>query len=379
MSSGDVVPEHGVPTKQVGRDLAEARGVVRPWLREHLGAGADLDISELSMPAATGTSNESLMFDATWSEGDATVTRRFVLRLDNPSSLYLDSPARLHYEVYRVLGEETSVPVPAVLAYEPDPSLLGVPFFLMDRVEGRAPSDQPPFNVDGWVVDLDPGERRTMWRNFVAVMARMHQLDVGRFPMLEGRSLAWEVDRWVRHAAWTHGDRAPHPLLSATADWLQANLPQDASPGFAWGDARLQNVLIGEGGAVNAVVDLDMVSLAGGESDLAWFCVCNHFQSALTGRPQLEGIGTGRETVELWRQLVGREPRHWDYHLVLATYRLALVMGRLAVLVAAAGMPEVAEKITAENAAIPYLAQQLDLPWEGPVTYRWDAELELAA
>ena len=36
---------------------------------------------------------------------------------------------------------------------------------------------------------------------------------------------------------------------------------------------------------------------------------------------------------------------------------------------------EVARKITAENAAIPYLAQQLDLPWEGPVVYRWDEDL----
>jgi aminoglycoside phosphotransferase (APT) family kinase protein len=227
------------------------------------------------------------------------------------------------------------------------------------------------------VVELDAGERRTMWRNFVEVMAPMHGLDVRLFPMLEGRSLAWEVDRWVRHARWTHGDRDPHPVLSATADWLQEHLPQDAPAGFAWGDARLQNVLFGDGGTVNAVVDLDMVSLAGGESDLAWICVCNHYQGALTGRPQLEGIGTGRETVELWEQLVGRAPRHWDYHLVLATYRLALVMARLAVLVAAAGMPEVAEKITAENAAIPYLAQQLDLPWDGPVAYGWDAELQL--
>ncbi|HWV88431.1 MAG TPA: phosphotransferase family protein [Capillimicrobium sp.] len=379
MSSGDVVPEHGVPTKQVQRDLAQARGVVRSWLADHLTAGDDLHVGELSMPAATGTSNESLLFTATWSEDGETVTRRFVLRLDNPHSLYLESPARLHYEVCEVLGEETSVPVPAVLAYEPDPSLLGVPFFLMEHVEGRAPSDQPPFNVEGWVVDLDPGERRTMWRNFVEVMASMHQLDVGLLPMLEGRSLAGEVDRWVRHPAWTHGDQDPHPVLSATATWLQEHLPQDAPAGFAWGDARLQNVLFGAGGAVSAVVDLDMVSLAGGESDLAWFCVCNHYQSALTGRPQLEGIGTGRETVELWQRLVGREPRHWDYHLVLATYRLALVMARLAVFVAAAGMPEVAGKITAENAAIPYLAQMLDLPWEGPVTYRWDAELRLGA
>jgi len=50
-------------------------------------------------------------------------------------------------------------------------------------------------------------------------------------------------------------------------------------------------------------------------------------------------------------------------------------MGRLARFVAAAGMLEVAAKITAENAAIPYLAQMLDLPWEGPVIYRWDADL----
>ena len=380
MSQRDTVPEYGVPTKQAQRDLTQARDIVRSWLSAHLRAGEDLDITPLSVPSGTGSSNESLLFDATWTEGAATATRRFVLRLDNPNPLYLESPARLHYEVYKVLGEATDIPVPPVVAYEPDPSLLGVPFFVMDRVEGRAPSDQPSFNVEGWVVDLDAGERRAMWHNFVEVMARMHQLDDRLFPMLQSRSpgtsgLEQDVNRWVRYVPWAFGDQDPHPVIPATADWLQAHLPTDAPTGFAWGDARLQNVLFGEGGAVNAVVDLDMVSLAGGESDLAWFCLCNHYQTVITGRPQLEGIGTGRETVALWERLVGRSARHWDYHLVFATYRLALVMGRVAMFLAAAGMPEVAEKITAENAAIPYLAQLLDLPWDGPVPYRWNLDV----
>jgi aminoglycoside phosphotransferase (APT) family kinase protein len=375
-TASNFAPKHGVPTKQVQRDLTEARGIIRSWLSQHLRAGKDLDITELSVPSATGATNETIMFDATWNEGAETITRSFVLRLDNVNPLFLESPASLHYEVYKVLGQATNVPVPPVLGYEADTSLLGVPFFVMGRIEGRVPSDQPPFNVEGWVVDLDISERQLMWHNFVEVMASMHQVDDSLFSMLhsqsEGRSpLEQEVNRWVRYVRWTLGDQSPHPVISTAAKWLQENLPKDAPTGFAWGDARLQNVLFGQGGTVNAVVDLDMVNMAGGESDLSWYCVCSHYQTAITGLPQLEGIGTARETVELWEQLVGHKTRHWDYHLVFAVYRLALVLVRLAILVAAAGMPKAAEKMVAENACIPYLAQLLDLPWDGPVTYPW--------
>ena len=55
----------------------------------------------------------------------------------------------------KVLGEygheSGQVAVPAVHWYEPDPSVIGAPFFLMDRVPGEVQQDIPPYWQQGWL------------------------------------------------------------------------------------------------------------------------------------------------------------------------------------------------------------------------------------
>ena len=36
------------------------------------------------------------------------------------------------------------LPVPAIIAWEPDPSILGRPFYVMDRIAGYVPPDSDP-------------------------------------------------------------------------------------------------------------------------------------------------------------------------------------------------------------------------------------------
>jgi aminoglycoside phosphotransferase (APT) family kinase protein len=45
----------------------------------------------------------------------------------------------------RILDADTDIPVPPVLWYEPDPGYLGAPFLVMRRIEGRVPTDMPPW------------------------------------------------------------------------------------------------------------------------------------------------------------------------------------------------------------------------------------------
>ena len=47
-------------------------------------------------------------------------------------------------------------PVPNLRWLEADPSVLGVQFFVMDRVDGVVPTDLPPYAVAGWVAEGTP-------------------------------------------------------------------------------------------------------------------------------------------------------------------------------------------------------------------------------
>ncbi|MCU1344550.1 MAG: putative adenine phosphoribosyltransferase, partial [Acidimicrobiia bacterium] len=351
-----------------------ARSIVHGWLLPRLPGAKDLQLSEIEMPSGAGVANETLMFDATWTDDQGPQKRSFVLRADSPDPLFLESPAELHYRIYKLLGEESDVPVPPVLDFESDTSLLGVPFFLMGKIEGRVPGDQPPFNVEGWVVDLPPTDRRALWTNFVGVMAQLHQVDSAKFDLLQrpelGKSgLEQHVRHWFRYYDLNKGT-TDYPIVDAARQWLIDNLPDDAPTAFSWGDARLQNVIF-QGTDVAAVLDWDMVSLAGPEADVAWYCVLEHGQTKGLGIPSLDGLGSRRETLELWEQLMGRKAQHFEYQLMFAAFRLATVMIRLPNLLRASGLEAAADHLAATQTGIPYLAQMLGLPYEKSKDYPW--------
>ncbi len=136
------------------RDLDATRPVVRDWLAPRLPRTRDLAISEIAGPAFTGFSNETLLFDATWTEDGRPRRQGFVIRVaPTRHHLFLDPDFEFQYRVIRALGERTDVPVPPMRWYETDGSVLGAPFFVMEKVEGRVPPDNPPYTQQGWLLD----------------------------------------------------------------------------------------------------------------------------------------------------------------------------------------------------------------------------------
>jgi aminoglycoside phosphotransferase (APT) family kinase protein len=71
-----------------------------------------------------------------------------------------------------------------VYGFEPDPGVLGAPFFVMERIVGLVPADQPPWASEGFVHDAGPAQRRAMWDDAVRVLAALHQTDDAIVPFL---------------------------------------------------------------------------------------------------------------------------------------------------------------------------------------------------
>jgi aminoglycoside phosphotransferase (APT) family kinase protein len=113
-----------------------------------------------------------------------------------------------------------------------------------------------------------------------------------------------------------------------------------------------------------AVLDWDMVSLAGGESDLAWWILQDQGSAA-----RLPGVGSLDETVELWEQLTGRRAQDLRYYLAFNAFRLGAIRIRLAHQMAAMNGPssELSD-LEANNVAIQQLSLMLGLTPAGPVT-----------
>ena len=296
-----------------------------------------------------------------------TGTAGSVARLEASQPLFTGIGLADHVAMATLLADQPGVPGPHVVGLEMDPSVLGVRFFVMEYVPGLIPSDRPHWSQSGWLADATSAQRHRLWESAVTVMARIHQVDPGRASFLQrpddGPSgLEQAVAHWSRYFVWAAGGRS-HPVMDAGREWLEAHLPSVPVTGLAWGDSRIPNMIFRDFRCV-AVLDWDMVSLAGAESDLGWWIIQDH------GAPRrLAGIGTPRETVDLWEEASGHRANDLHFSLVFNAFRLGAIRMRLARQLAAEDrLPSAMAGLETNNVAIQQLALLLDLEPPGPLT-----------
>ena len=370
------VSEQGIPTRDTHRDLDEARRALEGWFAERLPDRDDFRLTGVELPNTSGVANETLLCDASWNEDGQSRSGGFVVRVHSPDFLYKDVDLRVHADMYRALRDEPGIPVPAVIDYESDASVLGQTFFVMERLHGQVPADTPPFHTTGWVRDLPPEDRRALWRNGVEVMARLHQVPVHRFPFLQRPQLGpdglrQDMAYWFDYGEWAARGRR-HQVIDPAARWLRDNAPDRTVTELSWGDSRLPNMMFRDLQVVS-VFDWDMVSLAGAESDLAWWTIMDFANTEAGGVERLPGIGSPVETIRLWQELTGREVHDIWFHLVYASYRMSVILVRLGDLFAEGKMmpKEVTDEFVTNNLGIQFLAQQLDIPHDRAIDMHW--------
>ena len=60
------------------------------------------------------------------------------------------------------------------------PALLGAPFYVMERVDGRIPTDNPPYHAGGWMTESAPAERGAIWSSGLDTLAAIHRCDAAK-------------------------------------------------------------------------------------------------------------------------------------------------------------------------------------------------------
>lgn len=352
---------------QPRRDLDATRAALRPWLRARLPEASKLELSELTGPSDTGFSSDTLLFDARIQEGGRERVERLVARLEPRGfNVFPRYDVAAQFRILEALGAETDVPVPRARWLETDASVLGVPFYVMDRVEGVVPTDNPPMHVGGWVPELAPDARARLWWSGVEVLCRVHRLDPHALglgflaePDLGPDGAAQELARYERMMAWGLPEPDRYPVVQRAFAWLRETKPEGEPVGLCWGDSRLANMIFRDLECV-AVLDWEMALLANPLLDLAWWITADRCFSEGIGAPRLEGLPGWEETVERWCERTGREATHLGWYQVLALVRFAVIMARIALQMKHYGiLPEDAD-MDVHNLASTTLARVLE-------------------
>lgn len=323
------------PTPLV-EDLDATRRKLQDWFSQQ--RGQPMQIANLSIPEGTGMSNVTLLFELQWQQDGRQHSEACVGRLqpEIERPVFPDYDLGLQYQVMAAVGAHSDIPVPELLGLELDKSVLGVQFYIMKKVEGRIPSDMPPYNMDGWLLqDTDETQRARLWRAAVDTMARYHRLDrhqlaVSGLPEPGSDSaLQAQLDYWQRYHDWAY-DGQPHDIGQRALDWLQANQPRSEPTTLCWGDARIGNMIFPESlDRVAAVLDWEMAVLGNPVQDIAWFNYLDATFSEGLGMPRLPGLPSYEETVTQWEQVSGHSARDYDYYWIFAGMRYGLILSRI--------------------------------------------------
>jgi aminoglycoside phosphotransferase (APT) family kinase protein len=331
----------------VSRDPEITAQQLTTWLRDVAGL-ADATAEHLEIPSATGWSNETILFDGTWTEPgtDAPVAHRLVARIaPQHHRVFLEANFESRFRVMHALAEHSDVPVPKMLWFEADARWFGSPFWIMARVDGVVPGDSPPYASEGWLRDASPEQQAQVWWSGVAAMATVHRVDWRALDLgfLDDRErgepgLDQQLQYYAESLEWAEAG-TPHPGARAALAWLRANAP--ASPAEAvtivWGDARLSNQMFRDHEVV-AVLDWEMVALGDPRIDLGWWIFCDDVLSTAAGAARLPGFPSAEATVARWEELTGRRGDDLHWFLVFAGLRFTVVMLRLSSLLFDLGM-----------------------------------------
>ena len=244
--------------------------VLADYLRGQLHADGSVAIADLER-IAVGWSHETWLFTARWTDADGEHEQGLCLRRDPGNALLRhESDLGQQFEVLRCL-EQTDVPAPKAFWYEPDPSVLGAPALVMERVPGQCPS---PWRCSGREFYAAAAERGVLPVSFTDALAAIHTVDwraaglefLGEPDPADGFAKR-ELAKW--RALAEESGHPGHPILVDLIGWLESNAPATDRLTLVHGAYRTGNLLIDDD-RVSAVLDWELQVIGDPMYDVAY-------------------------------------------------------------------------------------------------------------
>lgn len=282
----------------------------------------DLDRVESAERLQGGQSNPTFLLRTA---GAGLVLRR------KPGGELLKSAHAVDRE-YRVQAalRDTDVPVPRMLTYCDDLSVIGAEFYVMEHVPGEGFDDPRLPSV--------PREARSIYFNEMAqVLAAIHGVDLARVGLEDygprGNYVRRQIDRWSRQYAATETEALP--AMDALMRALDVACPvDDGRVSLVHGDYRIDNLLFRNGEPrVAAVLDWELSTLGHPFADLAsvlmqWRMPPGDEGRGLAGVDRAaDGLVTDAEFVARYCAAAGLERiADLDVYVAFCFFRMAAIL-----------------------------------------------------
>ncbi len=223
------------------------------------------------------------------------------------------------------------VPRPVLLCE--DTSVIGAPFYLMERTEGNVVRLELPEVLDS------PAARRRMAEEMIDALVELHAVD-WKAAGIKGRESGYvtrQVDRWASQWELTRPRTRELPGLDAITAWLRGRIPPEIPQTVVHGDYKLDNVMWAKDGPkLIAIFDWEMATVGDPLSDLGYLLGTwtnaepppgfEDRPALRSGITELPGFPTVPEMMAMYERKSGRSMDDFLFYRVLAAYKGIVIL-----------------------------------------------------
>lgn len=238
---------------------------------------------------------------------------------------------------YRILSHLSAVypKVPRPLIFCDDASVIGAPFYVMERVQGvilRAPADDRP--------TLEPGLMHDLSVTFIDNLAQIHSIDyqaagLGELGRPEGYVVR-QVRGWTERYANARTDDVPE--IERAAAWLAENVPAESGAALIHNDYKYDNLVLDPQNLTRivAVLDWEMATVGDPLMDLGstlgyWVDRDDpdELQALAFGPTMRPGNLDRRGLIERYAQVSRRDVAQIQFYYVYGLFKIAVIVQQI--------------------------------------------------
>ena len=227
--------------------------------------------------------------------------------------------------------------VPRVLVYCEDETVLGVPFYVMERLKGIILRAAAPKGLE-----LSPTLMRALSENMLDNLVEIHRVDYQAAGLGDlGRPAGYarrQIEGWTQRYANARTDDVPD--IERVAAWLAEHTPPDADSGSALihNDYKYDNLVLSpdDPASIIGVLDWEMATLGDPLMDLGtslgyWVDPGDppELQTLRFGLTTLPGNLNRRELAQRYAQQSGRDVSNILFYYVYALLKIAVIVQQI--------------------------------------------------
>lgn len=212
------------------------------WLKNSVPLTAGLTVQ----PLPVGSSNEMYLIHCG--------SEQWILR--KPPNHLAHQSAHNVLREYRIMHTLAAkgVRVPRMIAVCDDLTVIGAPFYIMDRVVGVSVNERM-----SEAYTMLNQSHYGFGQELIKALAELHQVKVAESGLDDiggdEHFLDHQIERWYNQSMSSSHRRFDH--IDSLVDWLRGHLPQSAARSFIHGDYRLENVIFSAQPPARAIAIID--------------------------------------------------------------------------------------------------------------------------